>query len=132
AVRGRKPTEYLAELGFLSDRLICAHCRGMVQREENLLGTARANVAFNAAIAARRGLSPRIADLEAYGCTLGMGTDNMAEDLVEGMRSGMFMERVRRNDGRAPTPEEALRWATVNGYRLMGIPDGGSIEPGRK
>jgi 5-methylthioadenosine/S-adenosylhomocysteine deaminase len=56
----------------------------------------------------------------------------MAEDMVEVMRTGLFMERVRRNDGRAPTPEEALRWATVNGYRLMGTPDGGSIELGRK
>ena len=131
-VRGRKPTEYLAELGFLNDRLICAHCRCMVPREEKLLGDARAGVAFNAAIAARRGLSPRIADLEAFGCTIGMGTDNMAEDMVEVMRTGLFMERVRRGDGRNPTPEEALRWATVNGYRLMGIPDGGSLEVGHK
>jgi len=77
-------------------------------------------------------LSPRIADLESYGCTIGMGSDNMAEDMVEVMRTGLFMERVRRNDGRAPTPEEALRWATVNGYRLIGVPDGGMIEPGRK
>jgi cytosine/adenosine deaminase-related metal-dependent hydrolase len=131
-VRGRKPTEYLAELGFLNDRLICAHCRCMVPREEKLLGAARAGVAFNAAIAARRGLNPRIADLEAFGCTIGMGTDNMAEDMVEVMRTGLFMERVRRGDGRNPTPEEALRWATANGYRLMGIPDGGSLEVGHK
>ena len=34
-----------------------------------------------------------------------MGTDNMAEDMVEVMRTGMFMERVRREDGRQPTPE---------------------------
>jgi 5-methylthioadenosine/S-adenosylhomocysteine deaminase len=132
AVRGRKPTEYLADVGFLNDRLICAHCRCMAPQEEKLLGAAHANVAFNAAIAARRGLSPRIADLEAFGCTVGMGTDNMAEDMVEVMRTGLFMERVRRNDGRRPTPEEALRWATVNGYRLMGIPDGGSLVPGNK
>ncbi len=132
AVRGRKPTEYLADVGFLNDRLICAHCRCMAPPEEKILGAAGANVAFNAAIAARRGLSPRIADLEAFGCTVGMGTDNMAEDMVEVMRTGMFMERVRRNDGRNPTPEEALRWATVNGYRLMGIPDGGSLVAGNK
>jgi 5-methylthioadenosine/S-adenosylhomocysteine deaminase len=131
-VRGRKPTEYLAEVGFLSDRLICAHCRCMVQNEERLLGAAHAGVAFNSAIASRRGLSPRIADLEGYGCTIGLGSDNMSEDMVEVMRTGMFMERVRRNDGRQPTPEEVLRWATVNGYRLMGLPDGGSLEAGKK
>jgi 5-methylthioadenosine/S-adenosylhomocysteine deaminase len=131
-VRGRKPTEYLADIGFLNDRLICAHCRCMIAREEKLLGEARAGVAFNAAIAARRGLSPRIADLQANGCTIGMGTDNMAEDMVEVLRTGLFMERVRRGDGRQPTPEEALRWATVNGYRLMGIPDGGSLVAGNR
>jgi len=132
SLRNRKPTEYLADVGFLNDRLICAHCRCMVREEERLLGEAGAGVAYNACIAARRGLSPRIRDLEAFGCTIGMGTDNMAEDMVEVMRTGMFMERVRREDGRSPTPEQALRWATANGYRLMGIPDGGSLEPGKK
>jgi 5-methylthioadenosine/S-adenosylhomocysteine deaminase len=56
----------------------------------------------------------------------------MAEDMVEVMRTGMFMERVRREDGRQPTPEQAMRWATVNGYRAMGIPDGGALAPGNK
>jgi 5-methylthioadenosine/S-adenosylhomocysteine deaminase len=131
-IRNRKPTEYLADIGFLNDRLICAHCRCMVREEERLLGEAHANVAFNACIAARRGLSPRAHDLETFGCNIGMGTDNMAEDMVEVMRTGMFMERVRREDGRLPTPEQAMRWATVNGYRAMGIPDGGALVPGNK
>jgi 5-methylthioadenosine/S-adenosylhomocysteine deaminase len=132
AVRGRKPTEYLADLGFLNDRLICAHCRCMSPEEEALLGKARAGVAFNSTIAARRGLSPRIDALERQGATIGIGTDNMSEDMVEAMRTALFMERVRRSDGRQPTPEQVLRWATANGYRLMGIPDGGSLEVGKR
>lgn len=132
AHRNRLPAEYLADLGFLNERVICAHCRCMEPGEEKLLGEARVNVAFNAAIAARRGLSPRIADLESHGCTIGMGTDNMAEDMVEVMRTGLFMERVRREDGRSPTPEQALRWATRNGYRALGIADGGWLAPGNK
>src|SRR5258708_23719268 len=59
AHRNLLPTEYLAELGFLNDKVICAHCRCMEAREEKILGEARAIVAFNAAIAARRGLSQR-------------------------------------------------------------------------
>ena len=132
AHRNRLPTEYLADLGFLHDRLICAHCRCMEPAEEKLLGEAGVTVAFNAAIAARRGLSPRIADLEAHGCTIAMGSDNMAEDMVEVLRTGLFMERVRREDGRNPTPEQALRWATRNGYRALGVPDGGWLAPGNK
>jgi 5-methylthioadenosine/S-adenosylhomocysteine deaminase len=132
AHRNRLPTEYLAELGFLHDRLICAHCRCMEPAEEKLLGAAGVTVAFNAAIAARRGLSPRIAELEAQGCTIAMGSDNMAEDMVEVMRTGLFMERVRRGDGRQPSPEQVLRWATRNGYRALGVPDGGWLKPGNK
>ena len=56
----------------------------------------------------------------------------MSEDMVEVLRTGLFMERVRRGDGREPSPEEALRWATVNGYRLMGISDGGALVPGNR
>ena len=103
--RGLRPTEYLAQCDFLSRRLLAAHCRCMTPEEERLLGASGASVAFNSAIAARRGLSPRISDLEAYGCTIALGTDNMAEDMVEVMRTALFMERVRRQDGLQPTPE---------------------------
>jgi len=132
AERGCLPSEYLERLGFLNDRLIAAHCRCMQPQEERLLGRARVAVAFNSAIAARRGLSPRIADLEDLGCTIAMGSDNMAEDMVEVVRTGLFMERVRRRDGRRPAPEEVLRWATVNGYRAMGIADGGALVAGNR
>jgi 5-methylthioadenosine/S-adenosylhomocysteine deaminase len=130
--RGLRPTEYLARCDFLSPRLVAAHCRCMTPDEERLLGGSGAAVAFNSAIAARRGLSPRIADLEAYGCTMTLGTDNMAEDMVEVMRTALFMERVRRQDGRNPTPEQVFRWATRQGYDALGITDGGWLAPGNK
>jgi 5-methylthioadenosine/S-adenosylhomocysteine deaminase len=130
--RGVRPTEYLAQCDFLSAHLVAAHCRCMTAEEERLLGAAGAAVAFNAAIAARRGLSPRIAELEEYGCTIALGTDNMAEDMVEVMRTALFMERVRRQDGRQPTPEHAFLWATRQGYRALGITDAGWLAPGNK
>jgi 5-methylthioadenosine/S-adenosylhomocysteine deaminase len=128
--RGVLPTEYLARTGFLSERLVAAHCRCMTPAEEAILGAARATVSFNSAIAARRGLSPRVAELARAGCLIAMGSDNMAEDMVEVVRTGLFMERVRRQDGVEPTPEEALAWATRNGYRALGVPDGGWLGPG--
>jgi 5-methylthioadenosine/S-adenosylhomocysteine deaminase len=130
--RGALPTEYLARAGFLSDRLVAAHCRCMTAEEEALLGAAGAAAACNSAIAARRGLCPRIDELERAGCVIGLGTDNMAEDMVEVMRTALFMERVRRQDGRRPTPEEALAWATRQGYRALGVPDGGWLAPGNR
>jgi 5-methylthioadenosine/S-adenosylhomocysteine deaminase len=130
--RGLPPTEYLAREGFLSDRLVAAHCRCMTPQEELVLGGFRAAVAINSAIAARRGLSPRVDDLERAGCLITLGTDNMAEDMIEVMRTALFMERVRRQDGQRPTPEQVLVWATRNGYRALGIPDGGWLAPGNR
>jgi 5-methylthioadenosine/S-adenosylhomocysteine deaminase len=130
--RGLLPTEYLAREGFLSARLVAAHCRCMTADEERALGAAGAAVAFNSAIAARRGLSPRVHELERAGCLVTLGTDNMAEDMVDVMRTALFMERVRRQDGRRPIPEEVLAWATRNGYRALGVADGGWLAPGNR
>jgi len=130
--RGVLPTEYLARCGVLSNRLVAAHCRCMTAGEERILGASGTAVAVNPAIAARRGLAARIAELERAGCLVTLGTDNMAEDMVEVVRTAMFMERVRRRDGRHPTPEDALAWATRNGYRALGIPDGGWLAPGNR
>ena len=124
------PTEYLESLGFLHERMVGAHCRCMANLEEKILGKHKVNVAFNSAIAARRGLSPRVSELQAAGCNIGMGSDNMSEDMVEVMRTGLFMERIRREDGRSPAPEEALRWASRNGYQAMGVKDGGWLAEG--
>jgi len=111
---------------------VAAHCRCMTAEEERVLGAAGAAVAFNSAIAARRGLSPRAEALERAGCLITLGTDNMAEDMVEVMRTALFMERVRRQDGRRPTPEDVLTWATRNGYAALGIADGGWLAPGNR
>lgn len=129
---GVLPTEYLEQNGFLNERLVAAHCRCMVPKEEEILGRSGAFVSFNSAMAARRGLSPHIADLEAAGCGITMGTDNMAEDMVEVMRTGMFMERVRIGDGGLPSPEDAFQWATASGYRALGINGAGSLQQGKK
>jgi 5-methylthioadenosine/S-adenosylhomocysteine deaminase len=130
--RGLTPTEYVARCGLLSERLVAAHVRCMTTDEEATLGAARAAVAVNPAIAARRGLAARVDYLERAGCLITLGTDNMAEDMVEVVRTALFMERVRRGDGRRPTPEEALTWATRNGYRALGVPDGGWLAPGNR
>jgi 5-methylthioadenosine/S-adenosylhomocysteine deaminase len=126
------PTEYLEREGFLGPRLVAAHCRCMDPREDEILGRAGVSIAFNSAIAARRGLSPHIKEMEAAGATITLGSDNMSEDMIEVMRTALFMERVRNNDGRTPTPEQVLRWATIGGYRALGVPEGGSLVVGNK
>jgi 5-methylthioadenosine/S-adenosylhomocysteine deaminase len=131
--RGVRPTEYLFQNDFLGPDLIAAHCRFMAPSEVALLGQSRAFVSHNAAMAARRAAAPPIQALAAAGCTIAMGSDNMAEDMVEVMRTGLFLERVIRQDAQAPQPEDVLEWAARNGARALGHGEiAGSLEVGRK
>ena len=132
-VRGVRPTEYLFQQGFLGPRLVAGHCRFIHPLEIELLGQSRAFVSYNAAIAARRGFAAPIQALEAAGCTMAMGSDNMAEDMVEVMRTGLFLERVARQDGQSPQPEDVLEWATRNGAHALSLGErAGSLEVGKQ
>lgn len=132
-VRGLRPTEYLFQRDFLGPRLVAAHCRFMAPSEVALLGRSRAFVSHNAAMAARRAAAPPIQALAASGCTIAMGSDNMAHDMVEVMRTGLFMERVIRQDAERPQPEDVLEWTTRNGAAALGLGTQiGSLEVGKK
>ena len=132
-VRGVSPTHYLFANDFLGPKLLAAHCRYVDPSEIALLGQCGVKVANNAAIAARRGAAAPVQELQAAGCVIGMGSDNMAEDMVEVMRAGLFLERVRRNDEVHPQPEDVLEWATAGSAHALGM-DGatGSLEAGKK
>jgi cytosine/adenosine deaminase-related metal-dependent hydrolase len=131
-VRGVRPAEYLFQHDFLSPRLVAAHCRFMTPGEISHLGRSRASVSHNAAMAARRAAAPPIAALQGAGCRIAMGTDNMAHDMLEAMRTGLFVERISRQDGERPWPEDVLEWATRNGAAALGVPETGSLEVGKK
>jgi cytosine/adenosine deaminase-related metal-dependent hydrolase len=132
-VRGVRPAEYLFQQDFLSPRLVAAHCRFMTPGEVSHLGRSRASVSHNAAMAARRAAAPPIQALAAAGCNIGMGTDNMAHDMLEAMRTGLFVERISRQDAERPWPEDVLEWATRNGAAALGLgADVGSLEVGKK
>src|SRR5262245_25774566 len=132
-VRGVRPAEYLFQHDFLSPRLIAAHCRFMSPGEISHLGRSRASVSHNAAMAARRAAAPPIQALAAAGCNIAMGTDNMAHDMLEAMRTGLFVERISRQDGERPWPEDVLEWGTRNGAAALGWgAEVGSLEVGKK
>ena len=131
-IRGVSPTHYLFANDFLGPHLLAAHCR-VNPAEVSLLGQSGVRVANNAAIAARRGAAAPVRELQGAGCVIGMESDNMAEDMVEVMRAGLFLERVRRNDEIYPQPEDVLEWATSGGAKALGMEDStGSLEAGKK
>jgi cytosine/adenosine deaminase-related metal-dependent hydrolase len=84
-------------------------------------------------MAARRATIPPIQALAAAGCTIAMGTDNMAHDMLESMRAGLFLERIARQDAERPWPEDVLEWGTRHGAAALGLgAQTGSLEVARK
>ncbi|MFL2760370.1 MAG: amidohydrolase family protein [Dehalococcoidia bacterium] len=132
-IRGVLPTHYLFANEFLSDQLVAAHCRYLNSSEIALLGQNNVGISHNSAIGARRGAAAPVDELLSSGCSVGMGSDNMAEDMIEVMRAALFHERVRRNDEMNPQPEDVLQWGTMGGAKTLGIADEvGSLEVGKK
>src|SRR5262249_6628575 len=98
-VRGGRPAEDLFQHDFLAPRFMAAHCRFRRPGAFSPRAQPRAPVSHNAAMAARRAAVPPIQALAAAGCNIAMGTDNMAEDMLEAMRTGLFIERISRREG---------------------------------
>lgn len=131
--RGVRPTQYLYANGALGPRVVAAHCRYLDQSEIAMAGQTRTNVSFNPAIAARRGAAAPAAELDAAGCNMGMGSDNMDENMLHVLRTGLFAERVRRHTPMSPQPEQMLEWATMGSARALGLGEEvGSLEVGKK
>ena len=131
-IHGVRPTHYLFANEFLGPRLLTAHNRYVDHSEIAMLGWGRVNISNNPAIAARRATAAPVLELEAAGCNIAMGSDNMTHDMVEVLRSGVFYERVRRNSQMHPMPEDVLEWATMGSARALRLDEKvGSLEPGK-
>ena len=132
-MRGVRPAHYLAASDFLSSRLVAAHCRYPDASEIDVLGASRIAVSHQPAMAARRAVIPPIPALRDAGCTIGLGTDNNTQDMVEVMRTALFTERILLDDPTTPQPEDVLEWATLGSARALHMEDSlGSLEVGKK
>lgn len=130
---GQRSGEFLASTGFLGPRTIAVHCIHIQPHEVELIGRAGTNVAHCAVINARRGKAAPIMALDAAGANIGLGSDNMSEDIVDVMRHALTANRVRESIGTLPHSQDVIEWLTINGARAVGLDDRiGSLEVGKQ
>ena len=138
---GKRPAEYLEDIGVLGPSTLLAHSLGIDQREVDAMartGT-KAVMCPTAAIKGGAGMTKTalLPELLRAGVTVGLGTDaGNNSNLVETMRS-MYLAAVLYKDGREDVEmipaETALEMATIKGAEALGLGDEiGSIEPGKK
>jgi 5-methylthioadenosine/S-adenosylhomocysteine deaminase len=128
----------LAAAGLLSERLAAAHCVHLDAEELELLALHDVAVVHcprsNSLLGC--GIAP-LAELRAAGLRVGLGTDSPAStpsfDLFEELRAAVYLARARERRADALTAEDALRLATIDGARALGLDaEIGTLTPGKR
>ena len=134
---GMPPAEYLYSIGLLDRNVIAAHCVWLNAREVRLM--AECGTSIGHCPKSNLKLASGIADTDTYlkaGITVGIGTDGTASnntlDMVEEIHFAALLPKAMHYDPEAVNAAQALRMATINGARALGLEDvTGSLEVGK-
>jgi len=131
-VRGTRPVHYLEKMGLVGPQVIGGHGIFLDDGEIERLAATGTSVSHNPVINAKRGYIAPVSTMLNNGVNVGLGTDNMAGDIVEAMRMALCVYRVRTNTPDQPKPEQIMEMVTINGARALGMEGHlGSVEPGK-
>ena len=134
---GVRPIERLRRLGALGPGLIGVHAVHLEDHEIQLLARHGCSVAHCPAsnLKLASGIAP-LAQMLQRGVNVGLGTDGAASnnrlDILQEMRLASLLSKGSSGRAEAIDAHQALRMATLNGARALGL-DGetGSIEAGK-
>jgi 5-methylthioadenosine/S-adenosylhomocysteine deaminase len=132
------PVEYLESLGFWGPRTLAAHAVFITPGDIQILARRHVGISHNpeSNMKLASGTAP-VPDLRRAGIAVGLGTDGAASnndlDMFEAMRQAAFLHKLTTGDPRAVPAAVALRMATIEGARAMGLERIiGSLEPGKR
>ena len=135
---GRRPVEYLENLGLLSPSLIACHCVWLTEAEMDLLAWRGVKTVHNpeSNMKLASGVAP-IPELLTRGVTVGLGTDGCASnnnlDMFQEMDFAAKLHKVHRLDPTVMSAQEVLQMATWGGAKVLGLEkEIGSLEVGKK
>ncbi len=136
--KGAPPVEYLARIGFLSDRVIAAHTVHLNEKEIGLLKDAGVGSVHNpeSNMKLASGVAP-VPQLLKEGVPVGLGTDGAASNndlsMWEAMDFAAKLHKLSAGDPRVLSAEESLAMATIVGARALHLEQEiGSIEVGKR
>jgi cytosine/adenosine deaminase-related metal-dependent hydrolase len=133
---GCRPVEYLADLGWVTGDVWCAHCVHLGTEDIELFGRERVGVAHCPTSNLRLGAGvASVPELVAAGAPVGLGVDGSASnersDLFFEVKQALLVARGRGGP-QAMTVREALRLGTRGGADVLGRDDIGELAPGKR
>lgn len=135
---GKRPFEYLDEIGLLGPDVVAAHAVWLSDEEINIIKEKDVKISHNPCsnMKLASGISP-VSKLLDKGICVSLGTDGASSnnnlDLIEEMKFASLLQKVDTLNPKALTSEDTLAMATINGAKALGLDDEiGSIEVGKK
>ena len=133
---GCRPVDYIEELGWLADDVWLAH--GIHFTDNELGRLARAGTAITHCPSSNMILgsgSCRVPELEAAGCSVGLGVDGSASNdcsnMIQEVRQAFLIQRHLYGVERI-SHRDALRWASKGSAGCIGRSDLGALEVGKQ
>ena len=131
---GKRPLDYLEDLGWVSNRVWFAHGIHFNKGEIHRMGKAGCCVAHcpSSNMLLGSGICP-VGELEAAGVGVGLGVDgsasNDSSNMIQELRQALLLARAGRGI-EAARYYDPIRWATQGSARCLGRSDLGCIAPG--
>jgi 5-methylthioadenosine/S-adenosylhomocysteine deaminase len=134
---GKRPIERLRELGLLNASLMAVHAVHLF--DDEIREFAETGVAVAHCPQSNLKLADGIAPIQALrdaGVTVGLGTDGAAsnnlQDMMSELRTAALLAKARSHDAAALPAASALRMATLDGAKTLGLDETiGSLKPGK-
>jgi 5-methylthioadenosine/S-adenosylhomocysteine deaminase len=139
AKTGRRPVDWLDEIGFLGPGQVAAHAVWLTTEEIQRLARRRVGVAHCASSnlkLASGGIAP-VVELRAAGAAVGLGTDSVASNnslsMLREIHLAGLVQKNHRWDAAALPAQQLLDLATIDGARALGQErEIGSLEVGKR
>ncbi|MDD2878195.1 MAG: 8-oxoguanine deaminase [Acidiphilium sp.] len=131
---GKRPLDYLEDLGWLTERTWFAHGIHFTPDEMRRMGRAGIGVAHcpSSNMILGSGICA-VGALEAAGVAVGLAVDgstsNDGSNMIQELRQAMLLQRAGGGIGAAGF-RDPIRWATEGSARCLGRDDLGAIRPG--
>jgi 5-methylthioadenosine/S-adenosylhomocysteine deaminase len=129
---------WLDELGALAPTLLAAHAVHLSPDEVGIFASRGVSVSHNPVsnMFLGDGIAP-VVDMLSAGVNVALGTDgaasNNSQDMFQVLKMASLLQRAQTRDPHAVPPAQALRMATINGARALGLDAlTGSLEPGKR
>ncbi len=135
---GKRPVQYLYDLGVLDDHTVAVHCNWLTKEDMAIFSDLGVSVSHNpeSSMKLAAGVAP-VPEMLKRGITVGLGTDGCASnndmDMFREMDTAAKVHKVTSLNPTLMNAETVLKMATSGGARLLGLDDRiGSIEPGKE